>query len=180
MPGLDYIVAALARMGFIRLWTAQTPPTLNQEVTVWLKPALPSWSAEATVWLWDGEIGAYALANPDLWTALLTNNTQTQQVQIVNVSADTVSRFAQTVVVEREAPTVTTLALPAVSLRSEGFDLRVVDWSVNIAEHRIILNPNGSDTVMRYPQFSAYSSADRRAGLTLRPIRSLSAWIIAP
>ena len=38
MPGLDYVVAALARIGLFSLSVGQTAPTVNQATTVWLQP----------------------------------------------------------------------------------------------------------------------------------------------
>ena len=46
MPGLDWVVSALSRMGFITLSVSQTAPTNNQATTAWFQPAIPSWTAE--------------------------------------------------------------------------------------------------------------------------------------
>lgn len=70
-PGLDIVMAALARAGLFALFEGQTAPTVNQATTVWLKPAQPSWSAEATFYLWNGS--AYVLATPALWSTFLTD-----------------------------------------------------------------------------------------------------------
>lgn len=73
MPGLDYVVSALSRMGFVSLYVGQAAPTVDQSTTVWLQPASPSWSAEGTVWLWNAGATppAYQAATPGLWTTFL-------------------------------------------------------------------------------------------------------------
>src|SRR6202041_1879498 len=74
MPGLDYVVAALSRMGFINLYVGQTAPTNNQSSTVWFQPAQPSWGAEGTIWLWNATANAYQVATPALWSILLNGS----------------------------------------------------------------------------------------------------------
>lgn len=77
MPGLDYVVAALARAGLITLWTDPgTAPPAGRTDLVWLKVSSSSWATEATVFLWDDDTGAYKPATPALWarlTRLLTS-----------------------------------------------------------------------------------------------------------
>lgn len=70
MPGLDFVVAALARAGMVSVWAGQSPPVTNQLQTVWLKPATPSWTAECVIFLWDATAGAFAVATPQLWSDL--------------------------------------------------------------------------------------------------------------
>jgi hypothetical protein len=86
MPGLDYVVAALARMGFINLSVGQTAPTSSQANTVWLQPAIPSWAAEGTLWLWNSVAGAYQVATPALWIALLAAGASTGPSRVVTAS----------------------------------------------------------------------------------------------
>lgn len=71
MPGLDYLVAAMSRMGLFSLWVGQTPPVVNQATTVWLRPAQPSWSAEGVVLIWNAVSLQYEVATPDLWRTVL-------------------------------------------------------------------------------------------------------------
>lgn len=71
MPGLDWLVAALARMGLFTLYVGSTAPTTNQAATVWLKPATQSWASEGAVFLWNASTTEYELATPALWKALL-------------------------------------------------------------------------------------------------------------
>lgn len=71
MPGLDYVVAALQRMGLVQLWIGQTAPVVNQTQTVWLVPASPSWSGEGQVLLWNATNNDYETATPTLWADLI-------------------------------------------------------------------------------------------------------------
>lgn len=86
MPGLDYVVAALARAGLINLSVGQTAPTTSQANTVWFQPAIPSWVAEGTIRLWDPLAGAYAPATPTLWSTLLQLATGTGGARIITAS----------------------------------------------------------------------------------------------
>lgn len=71
MPGLDYVVAALARAGLITLSVSATAPVANQDVTAWLQAAVPSTSAEGVMHLWSPDIAAYVLATPALLLRML-------------------------------------------------------------------------------------------------------------
>lgn len=71
MPGLDYVVAALARAGFITLSVSGTAPVVSQSVTAWLRTAVPSPSAEGTLFLWDPVAGVYVPATPALFLDML-------------------------------------------------------------------------------------------------------------
>lgn len=77
MPGLDYVIAALARAGLITLSVSATAPAANQATTAWLRAAVPSYSAEGTLFLWDPVATAYAAATP----ALLFHMLQTAALQ---------------------------------------------------------------------------------------------------
>lgn len=71
MPGLDYVVATLARGGLITLSVSATPPVVSQPTTAWLQAAVPSYSAEGVLRLWDAPSGAYAAATPALLLRML-------------------------------------------------------------------------------------------------------------
>lgn len=71
MPGLDYVVAALARMGLISVSVSGIAPVANQDVTAWLQPAVPTYSAEGVLRLWDPDAAAYAAATPALLLRML-------------------------------------------------------------------------------------------------------------
>lgn len=70
MPGLDFVIAALARAGMFNLSTGTTAPVANQATTAWLKFAANSWSAESAMYLWDVGTLSYVPATPALWQAL--------------------------------------------------------------------------------------------------------------
>lgn len=71
MPGLDYVVAALARAGLITLSVSATAPVVNQSTTAWLQAAVPSYSAEGALRLWDPVTSAYVAATPALFFEML-------------------------------------------------------------------------------------------------------------
>jgi len=71
MPGLDFVVSALARAGFITLAVSATPPVVNQSTTAWLQAAVPSHSGEGVMWLWDAAATAYVAATPALLFKML-------------------------------------------------------------------------------------------------------------
>lgn len=74
MPGLDFVVPALARAGLITLFVGQSAPVVNQASTVWFQPAASSWVSEGAIFLWDITVppsGAYRPATPALWSTLI-------------------------------------------------------------------------------------------------------------
>lgn len=71
MPGLDYVVAAMARAGLITLSVSATAPVVNQSTTAWLQAAVPSYSAEGALSLWDPTTGTYAPATAALLLDML-------------------------------------------------------------------------------------------------------------
>jgi hypothetical protein len=71
MPGLDYVVAALARAGLFTLSVSATAPVANQNTTAWLQTAVPSNSAEGILHLWNPVTTAYAPATAALFLELL-------------------------------------------------------------------------------------------------------------
>lgn len=75
MPGLDYVVAALARAGVIALSVSATAPVVAQSTTAWLKTAVPSYSAEGALFLWDPIAAAYVAATPALFFVMLQTTT---------------------------------------------------------------------------------------------------------
>lgn len=66
MPGLDFVVAAMARAGMLSVAVSATAPVANQSTTAWLNAAVPSTSAEGQLFLWDPIATAYAAATPKL------------------------------------------------------------------------------------------------------------------
>lgn len=71
MPGLDFVISALARAGVINLTVSATAPVANQSTTAWLRAAVPSYSAEGAFFLWDKITSAYLAATPALFFQFL-------------------------------------------------------------------------------------------------------------
>jgi hypothetical protein len=180
MPGLDYLLSAMARAGFVTLWSGQEAPTANQASTVWIKPALPSWTAEGVVFLYDADADDFVTATPALWAALLAAPSD-YVFQSVTSAADTVNGATTLLAVRRTitVPGQTALMLPAVAARA-GRPLRVVDWSTVLATHNIDFDTPDGATIMRRATFSLYSTIDQLAGVTLHPSTDLNGWVIAP
>lgn len=71
IPGLDYVVKALARAGLFTLSVSATQPVANQSTTAWLQAAVPSYSAEGALFLWDKVTTTYLPATSTLLLQLL-------------------------------------------------------------------------------------------------------------
>lgn len=67
LPGLDFVISALARAGVITVSVSATAPVANQSITAWFKPAVSSWTAEGAFFLWDKVTTAYLAATPALF-----------------------------------------------------------------------------------------------------------------
>jgi hypothetical protein len=183
MPGLDYVIAAMARAAMFQVWIAETPPTVDQITTLWLQPASPnSWASEGTVWLWDVITAEYQLATPELWSALFAGGADPGGAgvfQLVAGAVGIVNVPTTLLAVQRVAPVTTVLELPPVAGR-KGLQLQIVDWSTAVTGHTITLTPNGAETVMQLASFDLLSTADQLAGVTLYPSIDLAGWVIAP
>lgn len=179
MPGLDYVVAALARAGQFALSVGQTAPIVNQPTTVWFKPALPSWTAEGTVFLWNASAAAYQSATPALWTALLTPGGYA--FQSAAAANNVVNAGTSILAVQRAAPAATALILPNLAAQwLTGRPLKIVDWSTGVALHTIsITTPDGS-TIMRQASWQLLSNAVQLTGVMLHAVPDLNGWVIAP
>lgn len=177
MPGMDYVLAAMARAGMITLSVGQTAPTANQATTVWLQPALPSWTAEGIVFLWNPATAAYELATPALWDSLLTGSPYV--FQSAAVASNVVNNTTSLLAIQRAAPVATALILPTIASRL-GKALQIVDWSSAVAGHAVTLTPSGGATIMRLTSWNLFSTADQLAGITLYPSADLNGWVIAP
>lgn len=71
MPGLDFVISALARAGLLTISVSATAPGANQATTAWLQTAVPSWNAEGTFYLWNGATSVYEPATPVLFFQFL-------------------------------------------------------------------------------------------------------------
>ena len=179
IPGLDYVVAALARAGVITLSTGQSEPIVNQPTTAWLKPAEPSWTAEGTLYLWNTFTSAYEVATPALWTAILTISLSGYDFQSAPDASNTVETLTSLVAIQRTSPGATTLRLPTVLSRG-GKALQIADWSDSVVHHDITLTPAVGNTIMKLASWQLLSTADQLAGITLYPATELNAWVVAP
>lgn len=179
MPGLDFVVSALARAGMFTLWTGQNAPTVNFTTTVWLKPSSPSWVAEGVVYLYNAISAEYEIATPELWDALLSAAFSSYSFQSVTGAAGVVSNDTSLLAIQRTAPAATVLQLPSVTNRG-GKGLQVVDWSTGIVEHAVIIMPAVGATIMRAASWTLFSTPDQLTGVTLYPSTDLNGWVIAP
>lgn len=179
IPGLDYVLSALARAGVITLSTGQSAPIVNQPTTAWLKPAEPSWTAEGTLYLWNAFTSAYEVATPALWTALLTVSLSGYVFQSAANNSNAVGSLTSLVAIERANPGATTLRLPTVLSRG-GKALQIVDWSTGVVNHTVTLTPASGNTIMKLASWQLLSTPDQAAGITLYPSTELDAWVISP
>jgi hypothetical protein len=141
MPGLDYVIAALARAGQFTLHVGQTEPTTDQEATVWLRPASQSWLAEGTVFLWNLSTAAYELATPELWHELI--HSLVGHTQDVTTAADNILFDASVVRVMNVGAEVD-LVLPE-AVTKVG-DVLVSDWANLAGTFNIRIHCSGADT----------------------------------
>lgn len=180
IPGLDYMLAALARAGLFTLSVGQTAPIVNQSTTVWLQPSLPSWVAEGSVFLWDAPTATYLAATPSLWEALLSASSTAGYVfQSAAVAVNSIGSTTSLVAIQRAAPATTTLVLPSVASRF-GKALQIADWSSAVTNHDITLTPAGGNTIMQQAAWHILSTAVQLAGVTLYPSTDLNGWVVAP
>lgn len=179
IPGLDYVVAAMARAGMFRVYVGQSAPTVNQATTVWLQTSLPSWVAEGVVFLWNAATQAYVTATPELWNLFLSGLSVGYSFQSVNGALDTVDDGVSLLAIQRAVPAATTIILPTVASRN-GKRLQIADWSTGVVNHIVTLGPNGAETIMQRAAWQLYSTADQLAGISLQPSTDLNGWVIAP
>lgn len=181
MPGLDYVVAALQRMGLITLYTGQTAPTTNQASTVWIKPNLPSWTAEGVVYLWDSVNLVYAVATPALWVVFFAGIRTAYSFQSAAAANNNVLAGTTLLAVQRVAPVTTALVLPVLGAQfAKGVPIRIADFSTGVVNHTIAITTPDGATIMQSANWALLSTADSLAGILLYPSPDLNAWVIAP
>jgi len=181
MPGLDYVVAALARAGFINLVVSASAPTSNQATTVWFQPASPSWSAEGVLFLWNAAAVAYQPATPALWAALLAPIAAGYAFQSITTAAGIITAGTSLLAVQRVTPAATSLVLPnLLGQFTSGKKLQIVDFSTAVTNHTITLTVPDTATIMQQPSWQLLSTPDQLAGVMLQPSPDLNAWIILP
>ena len=179
MPGLDYVVAALARAGMFALSVGQTAPTVNQATTVWLQPSQPSWLAEGVFYIWNPVTTRYEVATPALWRSIFAPGASIFQSLILANNA--IVAGTTLAAVQRVAPANTTVVLPTIAAQYLAQkDIDIIDYSTGVVNHTItVTTPDGS-AIMQKAQWQLLSTPDQLAGIKLRPSPDLNSWIIAP
>lgn len=184
MPGLDWVVAALARAGFITLSVSATAPTSNQAATAWFQPASPSWTAEGVLFLWNATTSTYQPATPVLWAAFFLPITSGYSFQSIATATGSILAGTTLAAVQRASPATTGLVLPTLAAQfASGKKLQVVDFSTAVTNHVITLTvPEVSSppTIMGQTSLQLLSSAVQLGGVMLQPSPDLNAWVIAP
>lgn len=110
MPALDFVSAALARMGIFKVWVASTAPVSFLSSTVWVRPASPSWASEAAVLLYNSATAQFELATPALWTALFISAAVPQVQALLGQQRILITRSVDFNAI---ADTIFPIALPA-------------------------------------------------------------------
>ena len=181
MPGLDWAVSALNRMGLFTVAVQQTAPTTNQTTTVWFKPGSPSWSVEGTTYLWNSAAGAYQVATPTLWQIFLAASNVPHVFQLLTAANNVINAGTNQAAVQRVAPVATTITLPSVDAFPQDH-IEIFDFSTGIVgTHTITLTPTGAGTtIMQQASWNLLSTTDSLAGITLQAVPQLNTWGIAP
>lgn len=142
MPGLDYVVEALARAGMIALSVSQTAPTVNQAATAWFMPAIPSFSAEGTLFLFNVALGAYQPATPALWAAFFSAGASGVVQDVTTAGPVTVQTNASVVRVQNVGAAVALIMPPSVNMAD---DVLITDWANHAGANNITITLSGSD-----------------------------------
>ena len=179
MPGLDYVVAALARAGMFALSVGQTAPTVNQASTFWFQPAIPSWTAEGTLYIWSPTAAAYQQATPALWQAFLSPSGSV--FQSLAAANNTINPGVSLAAVQRAAPVNTTVQLPTIAAQYlTQKDIVLIDFSTAVANHDILLTTPDGATIMQQANWNLLSTAAYLARVRLRPSPDLNSWVLIP
>src|ERR1700731_1356416 len=176
MPGLDYVIATLARAGMFALSVSQTAPTVNQQSTLWLQPAIPSWTAEGTLYIWNPVAGTYQVATPTLWQSFLSPAGSV--FQSLTVANNTINPGVSLAAVQRVAPANTAVLLPTIAAQFlTQKDILLTDFSTGVVNHAIALSTPDGATIMQQAGWQLLSTAAYLARVRLRPSPDLNSWI---
>lgn len=143
MPGLDYVVAALARAGVITLSVSATAPIANQAATAWFKPAVPSWTKEGVLFLWNVATGQYEAATPALWSSLFLATATQGVVQDVAAPGPVNVQTSSTIVRVQNVGAPVTLVMPLSANKVGG--VLISDWANLAGANNITINRSGGD-----------------------------------
>lgn len=144
VPGLDYLVAALARAGMFSLSVGQLAPTTNQATTAWFQPAIPSWNREGVLFLWNSVAVEYEPATPALWSALFLRTAVFSEVvqDVVAAGPVAVQTTADVVRVQNVgAPVALTMGLAVNASRT----VLITDWANHAGTNPITITLSGGD-----------------------------------
>jgi hypothetical protein len=182
MPGLDFVVAALQRVGFLNnLVIGQTAPVVNQAATPWFQPAVPSWTGEGVLFLWNVATATYQPATSALWAQFLFPAVSGYAFQETNLGAATIAPGTSLFAIARAAPAATAIQLPVLAAQfATGKKLQIVDFSTAIVNHDITLSVPDTATIMQQATWQLLSTADQLAGVMLTPSPDLNSWVITP
>jgi len=168
VPGLDFVMQALARSGLATVFVGAVAPVANQATTVWFKPNVPSWSGEGAVYLWNSAAGAYQPATPQLWSTFLAPATTgaTPVIQDVAAVGPVGVNINTTILRVLNVGAPVTLVLPAASTKVNP--VQVVDWANLAGTNNILINRTGTDV---FPNgATSWTLAGDGASLLFRPV----------
>lgn len=143
MPGLDFLVPALARAGLFQLAVQATAPTVDQATTAWFKPAVPSWATEGTLFLWNAATGTYEIATPSLWAILISGSTTPLVVQDVTNAGPVAINSDTGIVRVQNVGAPVTLVLPLSSTKIGS--VLISDWANHAGANNITVQLSGGD-----------------------------------
>lgn len=165
-PGLDYILAAMARANMFQLSVGQNAPTADQAVTAWLKPAIPSWVAEGVVFLWSAAATEYQVATPALWSALFLAAAVAEVIQDVTTAGPVTINTNSTIVrVQNVGAAVALVMPPAATMLGP---VLISDWANLAGTNNISIARSGSDV---FPNgATTWTIAGDGGSVFLRPV----------
>lgn len=169
MPGLDYVMAALARIGLFSVQVGQTAPISNQSTTVWLKPVpAGSWTGEAAIFLFNASTAEYEPANPVLWSSLLLASAlpPSQVQEIITPGPVNILIGTGIVLVNQTVSAPITLVMPLASAKVGP--VLISDWKGDAGANNITYSMSGSD---KLPGAATFGIIGGDAGsVFLRPV----------
>jgi hypothetical protein len=168
MPGLDWVVVALARAGLINLYVGQTAPVTNQAVTAWFQPSVPSWAAEGALFLWNGSV--YVPATPALWNQIISSS-GAAVLNYVTINAfgtgSYVAQPADDVILIKAG--VAAPFMVNVNWAARTKKLTVVDSGVGALTNNISVTPSAGQTQMSVLNYT-YPIDSNGGNITLTPL----------
>lgn len=166
MPGLDYVVAAMARAGLVNLAVSATEPATNKATTAWFRPAVPSWSSEGVLFIWNGGAGEYEPATPALWSALIVASAVQTVVQDVTTAGPVAVQANASIVRVQNVGAAVALVMP-LSANMAG-PVLISDWANLAGANNITISRSGADV---FPNgATAWTIGGDGGSVFLRPV----------